>query len=308
MRTSLVVAACLAFLVGCGGGNMTAGTGGSGVGTGTGGNGGGSTNACGVAEAEPNDTRDKATPYTVGAAIVGCVATVDDVDMYQFTSPATDPAGGYFTISFDDVGAGGYVDATVYAVSDNTEIFNEYSADDGGPLHMYFAAAPGQQYRMAVAVFSGFRAAFKYTMTATYTKIADTFEPNDTRAAAKPITLGVPVTGYLVSGYRSSTLSSDESFDYYKVTLPAGATTVKLTDPPTNILGELTLLDSDGAEIANEYSNTKGANVTIAGKVVTSGEHVVKVSIFSAAPESLGIGIVLPDHFTHTYTLTVQQP
>jgi hypothetical protein len=41
---------------------------------------------------------------------------------------------------------------------------------------------------------------------------------------------------------------------------------------------------------------------------VTAGDYYVQVSLFSAMPDFNGDGIVLPDHFTHTYTLTVQQP
>ena len=229
----------ISLLVGCssGSGSGTPGAGGTGTGSGGSGataNGGsGAPGSCGVTEAEPNDTRDNATPYTAGAAVVGCVGSAGDVDFYQFTAPETDLAGGYYAIGLDDVGDG-YVDLKIYAASDNGEIDHEYSTSSGSSVHAYLAAAPGQQYRIAVASFSSSGGAFKYTLTAAYTKIADAFEPNDTREIAKPITLGTPITAALFSGYQSSALKMDEYKDFYNVTLAAGTVTAKVSNTPTD--------------------------------------------------------------------------
>jgi hypothetical protein len=311
MRIALLSVVGITLLVGCGSGSSGkpgVGTGSGGTGTGSGGTGGtGAPGSCGVTEAEPNNTRDTATAYTAGAAVVACIGADDDVDFYQFTAPEADVAGGYYAIAIDDVGAG-YADLKMYAVSDNGEIDHEYTDSAGASLRAFLAAAPGQQYRITVGSFSGFDLPFKYTLKATYTKVVDSYEPNDTRATAKPITLGTPVTATLFAGYRSATLDPDEYQDFYTLTLAAGTVTAKLADIPSDVYGDLKVLDADGNEVDHSYSSTMGANVTITMKAVTAGVHFVRAGIFTAPPDGAGKGIMLPDHFTHPYTLTVQQP
>lgn len=262
---------------------------------------------CGVAEPEPNDTRDKATPYVAGMKVVACVGAEDDVDFYEFTAPITDPAGGYYAIAVDDVGAG-YADLQIYSASDNGSIDHEYSTDAGGSVRAYFAAASGQRYRIAVTNFAGFEKPFRYTLTATYNKVTDPFEPNDTRASATPITLGTPVTATLFAGHQSSMIDGREFDDFYKVEVAAGTVTAKVADVPTDTYPDLVLLDADGAELEHAYSTTMGANATVTMKAVTAGTVYLHVGVFSSPPPSAGKGVMLPDHFSHSYKLTVQQP
>ena len=51
-----------------------------------------------------------------------------------------------------------------------------------------------------------------------------------------------------------------------------------------------------------------GANVTVMMKAVTAGNYFIQVGLFGGATDGAGKGIMLPDHFTRPYTLTVQQP
>jgi len=297
---------------GGGGGSATGGAAGSAGGGVSGGAGvdGGALASCGVTEAEPNDTRDKAVPYTLGTPVVGCVGSETDVDFYEFTAPAGDAAGGYFLVGVEDVSSG-YTDLAVYSGSDNALIHNEYTVESGGPLHLYFAGAPGQTYRATVKNFSAFTEPHKYTLKITYTKVPDAFEPNDTRAMAKPITVGTPVMAYLYTGYRSSMLAPAEYMDWYTVQLAAGTATVKFSDPPPDVRGDVHLLNSDGEELAGgsrEYTLTSGANVTVSMKAVTAGTYFVSVGIFSSAPDAAGAGIKPPALFSQPYTLTVSQP
>src|SRR3954468_6758503 len=106
------------LLPACGGGG--GGTGGHG-GSGTGGGGGASLGPCGFLETtEPNETRDTAAPYGLNVPLLGCIGSSTDVDMYSFTPPATDLAGGYVTISFTDVGTAGSPDVFLYSAADNS--------------------------------------------------------------------------------------------------------------------------------------------------------------------------------------------
>ncbi|HET6282246.1 MAG TPA: hypothetical protein VFH73_14875 [Polyangia bacterium] len=260
---------------------------------------------CGVTEAEPNDTRTTATPYTAGAVVPGCVGSETDVDLYQFTAPADDAAGGYYQVSLDDVGDG-FIDAKIYTAADNGSVNDVYKVDAGASVRLFFAAAPGQIYRVAVSNFSAFAKPFRYSFAAKYTKVADAYEPNDTRAMAKQITVGTPITAHLFTGYRAATIDNKEFLDYYAVTLAAGMATIKITTFPADALPDLTLYDPDGVEIDRQYSLTAGANVTIM-KDVTAGSYFISVGPFSTAPTTTDEGIALPDSFTLPYTLAVTQ-
>jgi hypothetical protein len=283
-----------------------ASTGAAGTGGGGGADGGaGVVGACGVPESPTNDTRDTATPYTAGSAVTACVNSDTDLDFYEFTAPAGDTAGGYYEVALDDVGVGA-IDVSIYAASDNGEIIRAYQVDDGASARLFFAAAPAQKYRAAVKVFAGYSQPFAYKFSAKYTKIADAYEPNDTRAAAKPITVGTPIMAYAFSGFLSSNTDAKELLDFYSLTLAAGTVTVKASDVPMDLLADVYLYDADGAEVDHQYTVTGGASVTIT-KPVTAGMYYVSVGSFSTPPDTAKEGIALPDTFKHPYTLTVSQ-
>jgi hypothetical protein len=84
-----------------------------------------------------------------------------------------------------------------------------------------------------VGTFAGWNRPPKYTMKITYMKVDDTFEPNDTRDTAKPITLGTPVTPSFTDGFISATSIDDEDVrDWYTWSAPSGNLTAKVESVP----------------------------------------------------------------------------
>jgi hypothetical protein len=311
---SLCVAVALA---GCGSSDSGSdGGGGSGGADGGGGSGGGGAEAgpagmpCGVPEMEPNDTRDNARPYTVGTPVVACVGDMDDVDFYEVTAPTADLAGGYYKGSLTDVGEG-TLEVKVYSASDNSEILSgAYTTDNGASLYFYWAAAPGQKYRVAVTKFAVWNKPYKYTLTAGYTKVNDTFEPNDTRDAAKPLTLGAPVMAYFFSGFKGKEIKGEEYQDWFSVTLATGMASIKLENVPTDVRPQIKLLDPTGAMVgvADNYNVTPGGSIITKAMIEMAGPHRVVVDVFSVEPAAAAKAMAVPDSFTHPYSLTVSQP
>jgi hypothetical protein len=282
-------------------------------GTGTGGSGGstgGPFVGCGLpAEPEPNDSRNQATSYSAGASVKGCLAAAADVDFYETTSPSSNPAGGYYQGAITDVGAG-TVDVKVYTASDNAPLLQgTFTVDAGASLFFYWAAAPGQTYRVAVAPFNPFSGAFLYTFKATYTAVTDAYEPNDTAAQAKPIAVGTPISALFFTGHKAATITPDEWKDFYSFDLAAGMVTIKIDQVPSMVRPEVELYDGAGNRIgpARMFNNTPGGNIDVT-TAVARGPHRLEVRIFTLAPDTADEGMMVPDHFTKPYRLTVSQP
>jgi len=264
---------------------------------------------CAIAEAEPNDTRDFATPYVLNSAITACIGTATDMDVYSFTAPVTDAAGGYVLLSLTNVGATGTVDVALFSAADNSSINELFKTDGGASLFAYLAVAPGVTYRIQVSDFGG-HFPYLYTMKAAYVATADMYEPNDTKDTAKPIAVATPITAFFSAGYVSDPYLGEALADWYSVPLAAGPVTIKLANAPTDISGDIQLLDPEGMQVNEAYTITNGANVTLTADAMTAGTYTFQVSPFSGAPRVAdeAVAMVPPDHFTRPYTLTVTQP
>ena len=118
---------------------------------------------------------------------------------------------------------------------------------------------------------------------------------------------GKAVSGYLFAGYESSTAIPDAAWeDWFKVTLPAGTASIKLTDLASDIAGQVTLYDTNGSQVASKYEGTHGASVVMS-ESVTAGDYYVKVSPF-AGHDVEGSGSTVPAYLSQPYTLTVGVP
>jgi hypothetical protein len=229
--------------------------------------------------------------------------TDSDVDFYEFTAP-NDAAGGYVTFSMTNVGAGS-LEYKVYAAADNGEITSAYTTTNGQSVSGYFTVAPGQKYRLALDNFAGAPAEYKYDLELKYTKLNDTFEPNNTKDAAKDITVGTPVNGFFGGGYRGQELKDEDIDDWFAVDVTAGKVKVNLTDT-SDVSAEVTLFSPTGEQIETKYSTTPGADINLVSpEPVAAGKYRIRVNQFSGKPKCAGNGDTLPQHLTKAYKLTV---
>lgn len=287
-----VLTSMVAALAGCGGG-------------GGGGSDGGGSGPCGlVGEPQNNHSRDTAAALTLGTAITGCLAKGTENDWYEFTVPS-DPAGGYVKVEYTNVGAFS-VFSEFYNAADNGMIGQEYADNDGQNLTLWFSVAPGNKYRVNTHSFISTSSDQKYTMKASYTKVDDTFEPNDTQATAKPLTLGTPVNAYMFTGYKGGSIGEAEYADWYSVTLAGTTINASIENVPTDVEIYMELFDAGGTSILYEIGANPGANKTLTKTGLTAGTYSLLLKPFAPnSSMSYGKGATPPDHFTRAYKLTV---
>jgi hypothetical protein len=282
-------------------------------GGGSGGTGGSPAMACGFPDFEPNDSRDTATPYTAGRQVRECVGTATDVDFFEVRSPA-DPAGGFFAGALTDVGPG-TIEVKVYSASDNAALLeNVQSLDEGGSVYFYWAAAPGQTYRVAVGRFGGGSAPFAYSLTASYTAVVDPFEPNDVKAQAAMITPGRAVSARMFAGHRAKLVTREEYFDWYRFQAATGTVTVTIDEVPSNVSLLVELQGPAGAAInpsrGQEFNDTAGGSIQATFPVGAGGAHHLRVELWANRTDTAAQVNTprVPDNFTRSYRMTVSQP
>jgi hypothetical protein len=266
----------------------------------------GGSDPCDQAEAKSNDDRDHATPYALGSEFDGCLQKSTDIDFYSYTVPSSPAQGGYLVVSLTQVGTEGGMDMTTQAAADNGDVIQTYGTG-GQSIFTWFNAKAGASFRLAVKYFNGGDKPTPYTLKIAYKGVPDSNEPNDLRAKATPIMNGEAVNGYLFAGYENSTGIPDTAWeDWFKVTLPAGTASIKLTDLASDIAGQVTLYDTNGSQVANKYEPTGGASVVMS-ESVTAGDYYVKLAPF-ANHDDKGTGSTVPAYLSQPYTLTVTVP
>lgn len=291
-----------------GAGGSTTGTGGITT-TGAGGQGNVSVGSDPCTSPDPgNEDQSHATPYTVlGADFHACTQSATDIDFYEFTTPASPAAGGVITVNLIDVGPNGDIDSTAFAASDNSEIQGNGNASNGGSAYYWFAAAAATKYRVSVQRFYEAMMANPYTFKVTYTPVNDTYEPNDLRTQAAPLTVGTPAQSFMYSGLVSSTgFASNAWEDWYKVTLAAGMVKITLAILASDIDANMVLYDALGTEITSMGTAANGSSVVLNRTGITAGDYYLKVEPFYV-PTAKGNGTVLPQYVSQPYTLTITQ-
>jgi hypothetical protein len=262
----------------------------------------------------PNDEISSAAPYTLGTEVMATLGTTggvqDPSDVFAFSTPEGNPAGGYFQVSVPNVGKG-TVHFNAYSDTDKGQVTFSDGADKGVGSFFFWAAAPGQKYYLRAYTPSPTAAAFNYTFKVTYTAIADPFEPNDNRDQRIPaLALGIPVTAYFFSGFTSSQLPTTDQ-DWYAVDLVAGQASVVVHNVPNNMRMAISFRNAVTQELvgAGGASNNLGSDATASATIATSGRYDVVLWAFSFDPhDAAGGGQTPPDHFTRPYVLTVSQP
>ncbi len=236
--------------------------------------------------------------------------SISDIDFYQFTLPTAPAQGGYVKVQLTDVGQEGSLEVHVFAAHDNGEFESSYNATNGGSVFTFFAGKAGATFRLRVNRFAGVAMPTAYTLTAAYYPVNDVNEPNDDNAHAAPLMVGKAANGYFFAGNEDSTPPAAAAWeDRFKVTLPAGAVTIALTNIASDISGVVTLYNPLGSKIDSKYDPTDGSSVVLKTTVPApdAGDCYVVVEPFSGKTTH-GDGSTVPVYFTTPYSLLVTTP
>lgn len=258
---------------------------------------------------EPNDTREQSTAIDLDHSYAGCVSANDGTDLldfYELTAPM-DAAGGYVEVTVSGVGTQGLAELIVTSSTDNDVLFDAYTTVNGASVKGWLTVAPGAKYRVRVSRFAGAGPRFAYSLDAKYTKISDTFEPNNGKADAKPISLNMPIQASAAAVSPSTALAGADAEDWFKVTLAAGNATVKLSNSPSDHLCDVELIDDSGQRVGENYTTTNGANCQIDATALVGGTYYVNAHTFAGVPVRAAPNAAPPALITAQYTLVVMQ-
>ena len=264
------------------------------------------TSPCGFSE-PGNDAFASAVDYELGTERMGCIGATAGRDFFALEVDESSGAG-YLQFQIDGEPTG-QLGATLYADSADSELGHVAAEGAGVGLGVLVAVSPAVRYRLAVGDESGASTPFSYRLTGNFTAVADRFEPNDSRAAAAPITAGVPVDAFLFGG--AATMAGVAPYDdYFRVSLQAGMTVaVRIENVPADLAARLFIYDGTGSEIGRVTSGHPGESLTLRPPTLPAGgEHTVAVGVWPAAPEAMYAGTTPPVHFTSPYRLLVSQP
>jgi hypothetical protein len=261
--------------------------------------------------AEPNDTRESAKPIDLNTPYTSlCVSNPDksdELDFFEITAPAADVAGGVVEVQVTNVKNDGHPEIIVTSVVDNGVIFDAYTVDRGANVSGWLTVTPGAKYRIQVNRFGGAGDRFAYDIVAKYTPIKDTYESNNKKEDAKAIEVNKPIEGSAAGHSAKADLEEGDADDWFKVTLGAGAATLKMTNVAADNLCDLQLFDANGVKVDEKYQVTPGADCIMAATELTGGSYFVKLNTFSGPPSRGEANKPVPAFLTQSYVLEVQQ-
>ncbi|MEB3223629.1 MAG: hypothetical protein VKS61_16265 [Candidatus Sericytochromatia bacterium] len=177
-------------------------------------------NAAEVVDLEPNDDFPQAQAVMPGQTIKGTAGGDTEGDTYKFVIPAG-VHDGWLTLEMDE-SDDDWISALRLYKGDKSYITTQ-SAESGTtqPWSHKWRVTAGGTYYVRVAAYDS---ASPYTLKTGFTPVLDPNEPNDDWAKATKLELGKPATfaGFWGEG------DADYDLDYFRVTLPAGASTFKV--------------------------------------------------------------------------------
>src|SRR6185436_6119746 len=154
---------------------------------------------------------------------------------------------------------------------------------------------------------------FRYTIKATYTKVNDAYEPNDNRSAARPVTLGTPISALSFAGFVTGHAGFNDgrfgplpTADWYKVEAATGMLKVTVDNAASDVRIWLFAYDGLGTERGRADSVTAGAGASVMVPAM-AGPYYIQIQAGEQGPASAGRGLTLPPSFSTPYTLTVTQ-
>ncbi len=209
------------------------------------------------AEVEPNDTRATATAVVAGRPVAGFLWP-GDVDVFRLHADGPSLVRAQLDVPEK-------VDARLALLADKDRA--RLLADDGGAgkgeaLPTVFSPGGDLFFRVSARPRdTAFDAPYKLTLTVEPDDGATEHEPDDGAAEATPIDAGRPVRGWLAP-------KGDQ--DWYRVTAPAGAATIKAT--LEGAARSATVAIGEGSRVA------PGVGATAAAAVVAGRTYFVLVA------------------------------
>jgi hypothetical protein len=177
-------------------------------------------NAAEVVDMEPNDDFTQAQAVKPGQTIKGTAGGDTEGDTYKFVIPAG-AHDGWLTLEMDESDSD-WISALRIYKGDKSYI-TAHSAESGTsqPWAHKWRVTAGGTYYIRVAAYDS---ASSYTLKTGFTPVLDPNEPNDDWAKATKLELGKPAT---FAGFWGEDDANYDS-DYFRVTLPAGASAFKV--------------------------------------------------------------------------------
>jgi hypothetical protein len=259
--------------------------------------------------ARVNVDQAHAESYQLGTTIQGCSPSRTGA-FHQFTTPAGSTGGSVVVTVISTAAFSDPLTVVAFRGGDTIKLLSVDAAFASAPINLWFTAAPSTRYDLQV--MDQFRAgqnAPTYSLTASFAPVEDSFEPNESKAAASRLTVGQPVQALMFAG-ASRNRQITEWWDFYTLEAKDGPTTVTLTGVPAELTLSVYLYDS-GMLVNNirgfGESPAPGGDISFTTQPLTAGTHFLQVEPSPFAPYACGPGTTLPSYTTQRYTLTVKQ-
>jgi hypothetical protein len=253
-----------------------------------------------MVQANGNNTRETATPYTFGEDVEASQQSLTHEDFYEFSTPDEPLQGGYLVVEAKDVGTDGNYYLRLFSGTDNGQIV-QYYGSQGVNGAIWIPAGPGQVFRASVTPYSVIPP--EYTFVANYTPLMDEYEPNDAREEAVPVNLDEDIRGYLFRGYTSKDAPGNDE-DWFEVNLSAGSVHAELDQPPT-MASYIYLYDSTGAQVHQVYG-AAGVDLVFDRANIEIGKYYFAVKHYTGGMMS-GQGTTVPALNPTEYVFRITQ-
>jgi hypothetical protein len=250
---------------------------------------------------ESNNDANSATPIIIGVPVKARIQAHNDRDFYSFSVP-------------DSFEQGGFVIAHLAPFPGQPELqfYNELkqaigpetnNPTNGADLNAWITVVPGKTHYVRVAEWLDGENAKPYTLQLEFVPVFDSLEPNDKWNEAVAIALDSTYRAFLF--HTGSSVKADYN-DFYKVSLAdSGRIQVALTDFPTDLDPEFSILNATGNSLETFYSGTDGASLIEVSKVVKPGEYIIRVNYWVSNSYLGGKGSELPEYGTKPYHIKV---
>ncbi len=218
-------------------------------------------------EKEPNNDILSTNVVKLGQWITASIGTGKDADFFAFTTPPTHR--DWINIEIENRSTS--LEPRIQLFSDRKSLLGQrYDTTAGANLTHGFIAAPKTRYLARVSNYYG-NSTGVYLLRVVATKAYDTYEPNDSILAAKPITAGQPV---------SASIMDKGDIDYFEVatTKQAKQLTISVRNASTTLRPRFLLFDENKSQIGNIYNTTAGGNISRSFKVQPEWRYYIAVS------------------------------